>query len=246
VNLGDPGSWNRFAYTGGDPVNYVDPKGLARCEVHSLVTLGDPLVSPFKAEVWCISDGQTLEATYHDVPSFSGSWSGIAAEMAMTMGVLLDELEWARSEGALRATASAIATMEFSQDCVNSINSVMHGLPGGNSDNATVVELRAAARNVRFRNGFTTTGSLRISPTSTTYALSPIPGTTISWRPGAETGRPAGWLGGAVIHELLHNMGFDDDEMHIGLRLDKQPGYDGDVTDDISIRFGVDCFGMRQ
>ena len=29
VVMGDPGSWNRFAYVGGDPVNFIDPKGLA-------------------------------------------------------------------------------------------------------------------------------------------------------------------------------------------------------------------------
>jgi RHS repeat-associated protein len=26
--LGDPGSWNRYAYAGGDPKNHIDPKGL--------------------------------------------------------------------------------------------------------------------------------------------------------------------------------------------------------------------------
>jgi hypothetical protein len=32
VKMGDPGSWNRFAYVQGDPVNYKDPKGLIRSE----------------------------------------------------------------------------------------------------------------------------------------------------------------------------------------------------------------------
>jgi RHS repeat-associated protein len=31
VTLGDPGSWNRFAYVQGDPVNFRDPKGLFKC-----------------------------------------------------------------------------------------------------------------------------------------------------------------------------------------------------------------------
>jgi RHS repeat-associated protein len=30
---GEPGSWNRYGYVGGDPVNYRDLKGLARCKV---------------------------------------------------------------------------------------------------------------------------------------------------------------------------------------------------------------------
>jgi RHS repeat-associated protein len=28
----DPGSWNRYAYSGGDPVNFYDPTGLDRIE----------------------------------------------------------------------------------------------------------------------------------------------------------------------------------------------------------------------
>jgi RHS repeat-associated protein len=31
VNLGDPGSWNRYAYANNDPVNRNDPRGL--CDV---------------------------------------------------------------------------------------------------------------------------------------------------------------------------------------------------------------------
>jgi RHS repeat-associated protein len=32
VKMGDLGSWNRFAYVQGDPVNYVDPLGLDECD----------------------------------------------------------------------------------------------------------------------------------------------------------------------------------------------------------------------
>ena len=32
VVMGDPGSWNRFAYAGGDPVNYNDPDGTNRVD----------------------------------------------------------------------------------------------------------------------------------------------------------------------------------------------------------------------
>ena len=27
VSLSDPGSWNKYAYVGGDPVNFIDPAG---------------------------------------------------------------------------------------------------------------------------------------------------------------------------------------------------------------------------
>lgn len=31
AGAGDPGSWNRYAYVGGDPVNVTDPEGLVTC-----------------------------------------------------------------------------------------------------------------------------------------------------------------------------------------------------------------------
>jgi RHS repeat-associated protein len=40
VNLGEPGSWNRFAYVQGDPVNYTDPEGLL-----STPTCGNGLIT---------------------------------------------------------------------------------------------------------------------------------------------------------------------------------------------------------
>jgi RHS repeat-associated protein len=30
-NAADPGSWNKYAYVQGDPINYIDPNGLQRC-----------------------------------------------------------------------------------------------------------------------------------------------------------------------------------------------------------------------
>ena len=33
ADLGNPGSWNRYAYVYGDPVNYADPAGTVPCYV---------------------------------------------------------------------------------------------------------------------------------------------------------------------------------------------------------------------
>src|SRR5205809_7296843 len=32
-NASDPGNWNKYAYVGGDPVNFNDAAGLAKCSV---------------------------------------------------------------------------------------------------------------------------------------------------------------------------------------------------------------------
>jgi hypothetical protein len=37
----EPGSWNRYAYVAGDPVNFSDPDGLAQCWVSGDVTDGE-------------------------------------------------------------------------------------------------------------------------------------------------------------------------------------------------------------
>lgn len=43
AGAGDPGSWNRYAYVGGDPVNVADPSGLAGCpaDYQTSVTFGN-------------------------------------------------------------------------------------------------------------------------------------------------------------------------------------------------------------
>jgi RHS repeat-associated protein len=39
----DPGTWNRYAYTGGDSVNRVDPSGQDYCDIDALLDGGGPL-----------------------------------------------------------------------------------------------------------------------------------------------------------------------------------------------------------
>jgi RHS repeat-associated protein len=65
--VADPGSWNRYAYVEGDPVNYSDPAGLETCGNPCNVTAPDPgppswLCDPENWSVYC----QQLTA---------GSWS---------------------------------------------------------------------------------------------------------------------------------------------------------------------------
>jgi RHS repeat-associated protein len=45
VKMGDPGSWNRFAYVQGDPVNYVDPLGLCQALPGTTTCISTTVVS---------------------------------------------------------------------------------------------------------------------------------------------------------------------------------------------------------
>jgi RHS repeat-associated protein len=62
AGLGDPGSWNRFAYVGGDPVNRFDPFGL------SYVGVGDGVD---ESSVQCDDDGNC--SFYDNGEDFDGS-----------------------------------------------------------------------------------------------------------------------------------------------------------------------------
>jgi RHS repeat-associated protein len=75
VKMGDPGSWNRFAYVQGDPVNYYDPEGLqARrpCEFASQYNYG--------AEGWSYA-GYDLYVCYEEQAVGGGSSTGPPKEV---------------------------------------------------------------------------------------------------------------------------------------------------------------------
>jgi RHS repeat-associated protein len=65
----DPGTWNRYAYAGGDPVNRVDPSGQDYCELDAYLDGGVPLscgslISGTTIPDVCASLLPNLEAAY--------------------------------------------------------------------------------------------------------------------------------------------------------------------------------------
>jgi len=72
------------------------------------------------------------------------------------------------------------------------------------------------------------------------YALTPWDSSVQYWRPGYEVGKSDAEVAGAVMHELLHNMGFSDHDIQMGLF-----GLGGvsDITDNITQKLKTDCFG---
>jgi len=112
-------------------------------------------------------------------------------------------------------------------------------------------QIRDAASHVKFNNAQTTQvagtlASAQMQPTGQ-YALSIfnsnqqywMPGSTI-FIPGTTTPMAAERLRGMVLHELLHNLGYDDTPMQVALGLERGPN-----TDNISEKLAEDCFGFR-
>jgi len=102
-----------------------------------------------------------------------------------------------------------------------------------------------AAKNVVLANGLTTLDSPRGESVSNgfrerknQYALAQLGGNKIWWRPGRYEGSVANWIMGAVLHEVLHNVGFDDAQLQTGLLLQ----LDGTYTDNISVALALNCF----
>src|SRR5262249_53376870 len=57
IDLRDPGSWNRYSYTGGDPVNSNDPNGLA------WILVGGRWCSSLNPNDVCYDPGEGTEAS---------------------------------------------------------------------------------------------------------------------------------------------------------------------------------------
>ena len=98
---GDPGSWNRYPYVGGDPVNHNDKDGLAKCRVAG--------ASDGFARINCVSDDGTVSDWQWMVApnppplplDESGPWASAVTDFAAaTWGAGLDRM----AEGRNRTT----------------------------------------------------------------------------------------------------------------------------------------------
>ncbi|MBE0660745.1 MAG: hypothetical protein IH602_23830 [Bryobacteraceae bacterium] len=130
---GDPGSWNRYAYTRGDPINFNDPSGLADCNVSGKWTDNSEMYNPqTHVQFWCTSLTGGINVTL--TPIFDGDPSDglIDAEMKF-IGKRLDQYEtdlfnWLLSQSIIRLTAALAKT-----DCGSQFKDVSKTLSKLNS-----------------------------------------------------------------------------------------------------------------
>jgi len=92
----DPGSWNRYSYAGGDPINFNDPRGLAKCHVVGTLTTrsnpDDGLAEYSTAEIQCTSAYGNITWDFNGVP-FNGDRNQAAKDAEASYGADLDQTE---------------------------------------------------------------------------------------------------------------------------------------------------------
>ena len=248
---GDPGSWNRYAYTRGDPVNRFDPRGTEDGDVPTFTVTG------YCGDACDDGDGGGGDGgggggRQNPLPVLpTGDDVGGNAQTTGPSG--LGSI-FGPAQAAFQSDAKNIAKQKrFKKNCENDFAALKI------TDN----QVRAAAGNAVFLNGVGSSVSL-----ASTYATSPV--ASVAQAGSALTGTVGGFiasnpgtvalaqLGGkniyinaglinpadffqdisVVLHELLHNItGLTDPDIQTALGLPSS-----DVTDNIAQKLKADCY----
>lgn len=254
AGLGDPGSWNLYAYLPNDPINAHDPSGLG-CHWVEI-----PYELPIR-----ICDGPggggggggggpqppnlMIPSDYENISPGGGGVATSDPEPAVS---------WADTRRSLRSATGKIATATYSDQCVNDI----HSLKKSDGSELRVSDVRSLANMEDFRdattasaqatlmlpNGTTATGPISSffdpkSPNyvSGLYAFTPFSDSVSYWAPADTSGTDPNRLAGTVMHELLHSLGFTDTAIQSAFTL----SVTASDTDNISRKLATDCFGWR-
>jgi len=223
--LTDPQSWNRYAYTRGDPVNRYDPAGMDDSTPTFTDTVwgwGDPF-DGFWESMSGANFGAGCAAGYTEACSFAqngitvsaqGGQGGASGTVQAGMQVATQALQ-------------AVATTVFSAQCENFIDNAL------GSGALEVAQLDAAQTTVQNAAGITTAAGATLFPNNPTLAaqqqatanqltgisgaslsqLAAVSPTTYAW--GQYTGNTvfinnatswAGWGSGWALYTMLHEM----------------------------------------
>jgi hypothetical protein len=158
---------------------------------------------------------------------------------------------------ALQVAAKKVASATYSDDCLSDI----HALKNADGTQLSAVSVRDQAKNevfadattasaqstIVFPSGKTVTASISsfFDPNSPNYlkgisAFTPFSASTSYWLPGDTSSTDYNVLAGAVMHELLHSLGFTDSAIQKAFGLAVT-----DLTENISKKLTTDCFGSH-
>ena len=234
----DPGSWNRYAYVGGDPVNFGDRSGLMTCWL-SGANSGDGGVM---AVGQCLTDG-TNASTY-----FAYSVSGLPLTVAQQQELVvraqedLDYQDPASGLKTVRYGLRALSRMDFSKcagllqsitgQSIGSIRESARMTAGFVFDGTTSPVILDSAQSTTYliRDFFRQFSSVEAKSTVNGYALYVRPS---SFESSSLLARLLGFAlvdsGGALtnfgsatlLHEVLHHFpGLTDTQLQLRLKID--------------------------
>ena len=226
---GEPGSWNRYPYVGGDPVNFGDPSGLASCPAGSQTcvdvvaqTTGVPYFVSIPGV--CVIDGQmVLDSFLCSFPTLPYDWRSsdvqhdlliknaeVAAQGLRTMVDIRDDFRRAVQNGAL------------SSSCIRELGRItLLPLPGEDTGpGVTAQQIAAALTSVALIPAETSSmvAEFNANPNLTAEALPTQ--NAIVFRASAVQRRIWEQNFGLLIHEMLHLVtGYGDEAIQSMLGL---------------------------
>ncbi|HLH07382.1 MAG TPA: RHS repeat-associated core domain-containing protein, partial [Terriglobales bacterium] len=217
----DPGGWNKYAYTHGDPINRIDPSGSDDCDPNYCVTV-NASYSPL--------DYQTFSVIPSVPYNQQAANQAVLAFQAMIQAQLM-----AYAQVQARGALQAFATANFSGDCINFIDNALGAgalevaqLEAGTTNVVSAATVSSSAGATLFPNnpdlaaaeqarddaktgfaGATLSQMLAASPN--THAWGQYAGNTIFYNPlwFAQVG--SGWAEFTMFHEMLHVAGLGGD-----------------------------------
>jgi RHS repeat-associated protein len=250
----EPGSWNRYPYVGGDPVNANDPGGLAVCWVNQWYREGS---GPWQAQMKCRSDDSTQHSSeWTPAPAWLSPYDDLANVLMSTAaldttGVSLDTMA---AEGILANArfdfGQAVDRGLFGKPCVDAIGSITTlPLPGEISGQSiTVSQLWDNFRswNLTPMESSNKAGYFAARPTVTAE----VDHSTKTVYVNSRRAQSLGFEGmiGLLVHEAIHALtGYGDAAIQEALAL---PAVDANgvavSSDNITNKFAALCgVGLR-
>jgi hypothetical protein len=135
VDPRDSGSWNKYSYAGGDPINFNDPSGLARCFVTNMfITNADPnnaLAQVTYLYVQCTSAAAGI--TMGEWIVSYGDWHRDAQAEEQTLGRAVDALEQLAFDTLLKNSIGRVQGYLTNSNCAKDYGNAQAAINKANS-----------------------------------------------------------------------------------------------------------------
>ena len=233
-DVADPGSWNRYAYVGGDPINYYDPEGLWKLAPHHDQGGGDG--GPGKGTIPINKPVAKKPDPDRQLPTHGGGagwWAADAATDNSARATLLQRLQNISGSNCDKAFSDVIEGYT-----TKSLTREVNGTGFYNVNSSGISDL---TQNQVSGNGNTTYLGATLGSGNTAGTI--IDGTRSAVLLGANffSNTNGVYQGNVLLHELLHAYtGWSDAEVFSAFSGHGLSNPSGD-TEDISAWLSTDC-----